>query len=70
MDPKILERAFEQYQEVKGVVMAHLYGTPDQIDEVYAVCEKHIAIIIEDAAESLGANNKGKQTGPSDTIMQ
>lgn len=63
MDPKALEKAFEIYPEVKLVVIAHLYGTPGKIDELKAVCEKHGAIIIEDAAESLGATYKGVQTG-------
>ena len=63
MDPIALEKAFEIYPEVKLVVMAHLYGTPGKIDELKAVCDKHGAIIIEDAAESLGATYKGVQTG-------
>ena len=63
MDPVALEKAFELYPEVRGVVMAHLYGTPGKIDELQAVCERHGAMIIEDAAESLGASYKGQQTG-------
>ena len=63
MDPKALEKAFEIYPEVKAVVVAHLYGTPGKIDEIKAICDKHGATIIEDAAESLGATYKGKQTG-------
>ena len=63
MDPEALEKAFKIYPEVKLVVMAHLYGTPSKIDELKAICDKHGAIIIEDAAESLGASYKGVQTG-------
>ena len=63
MDPVALEKAFNIYPEVKIVVMAHLYGTPGKIDELKAVCDKYDAIIIEDAAESLGATYKGVQTG-------
>ena len=63
MDPKALEKAFELYPEVKVVVIAHLYGTPGKIDELKKICDKHNAVIIEDAAESLGATYKGKQTG-------
>ncbi len=63
MDPIALEKAFEIYPEVKVVVVAHLYGTPGKIDEIKAICDKHGAIIIEDAAESLGATYKGKETG-------
>lgn len=63
MDPIALEKAFELYPEVKVVVIAHLYGTPGKVDELKAICEKHNAVIIEDAAESLGATYKGVQTG-------
>lgn len=63
MDPVALEKAFDLYPEVRVVVVAHLYGTPGKIDELRAVCEHHGAILIEDAAESLGATYKGKQTG-------
>ena len=63
MDPIALERAFELYPDVKVVVMAHLYGTPAKMDKIKAVCDRHGAIIVEDAAESFGATYKGKQTG-------
>ena len=63
MDPKALEKAFDLYPDVKLVVIAHLYGTPGRIDEIKAICDKHGALIVEDAAESLGAIYKCKQTG-------
>ena len=63
MDPVALEKAFEIYPDVKVVVVAHLYGTPGKIDEIKSICDKHGAIIVEDAAESLGATCKGQQTG-------
>ena len=63
MDPAALERAFEVYPEVKVVVLVHLYGVPAKIDEIRSICEKYQAIVIEDAAESLGASYKGIQTG-------
>lgn len=63
MSPEALEKAFEKYPDVKVVVFAHLYGTPAKIDELKAICDKHGAVMVEDAAESLGATYKGKQTG-------
>lgn len=63
MDPKALEKAFELYPEVKVVVLAHLYGTPAKVGEIKEICKKHNAILIEDAAESLGATYRGIQTG-------
>lgn len=63
MDPVALEKAFEMYPDTKVVVVANLYGTPAKFDEICAICQKHGAVIVEDAAESLGATYKGKQTG-------
>lgn len=63
MDPVALERAFEKYPNVKVVIAVHLYGTPAKLDEIKSICEKHGAVLIEDAAESLGATYHGKQTG-------
>ena len=63
MDPVVLKKAFELYPDVKVVVTAHLYGTPGKVDEIRKVCDAYGAILIEDAAESLGATYKGKQTG-------
>ena len=63
MDPAALEKAFELYPEVKTVVLAHLYGTPGKIDQIRNICREHGAVIIEDAAESLGASYKEIQTG-------
>ena len=67
MSPEALEKAFELYPDVKLVVVAHLYGTPGKMEEIKAICDRHGALIVEDAAESLGAkyllNGKWVETG-------
>lgn len=63
MDPVALEKAFEKYPDAKVVVLAHLYGTPSKMDEILEVCERHNAILIEDAAEALSATYHGRQCG-------
>lgn len=63
MDAQALEKAFEMYPEVKIVVLAHLYGTPGNMDAIMDIIHKQNAILVEDAAESLGASYKGVQTG-------
>lgn len=63
MSPEALEKAFELYPEVRLIVVAHLYGTPGKIDEIRAIADAHGALIVEDAAESLGATYRGQQTG-------
>ena len=63
MDPRALERAFARYPECKCVIAANLYGTPAKLDELTEICAAHGAVLIEDAAESLGAAYKGRMTG-------
>ena len=58
MDPVALEKAFEIYPDVKLIVVAHLYGTPGKMEEIRSIAAKHGALIVEDAAESLGAKYK------------
>lgn len=56
MNPKALETAFQIYPEVRLVILAHLYGTPSvHMEEIRRIADRHHALIIEDAAESLGA---------------
>ena len=55
MCPDALQKAFELYPDVRLVVIAHLYGTPGRMEELKAICDRHGALIVEDAAESLGA---------------
>jgi dTDP-4-amino-4,6-dideoxygalactose transaminase len=68
MDPQALEAAFEKYDgktypKPKAVIVANLYGTPAKLDTLRAICDAHNTVLIEDAAESLGATYKGQQTG-------
>jgi dTDP-4-amino-4,6-dideoxygalactose transaminase len=58
MDPMALEKAFELYPDVHLIVVAHLYGTPGKMEEIKRIADAHGALIVEDAAESLGANYK------------
>uniref|UniRef100_UPI00261CDFF3 DegT/DnrJ/EryC1/StrS family aminotransferase n=1 Tax=uncultured Flavonifractor sp. TaxID=1193534 RepID=UPI00261CDFF3 len=58
MSPEALEKAFELYPDVKLIVVAHLYGTPGKMEEIKAIADRHGALIVEDAAESLGAKYK------------
>lgn len=63
MDPAALEKAFKKYPDAKAVIVVNLYGTPAKLDEIKEICDKYGAVLIEDAAESLAAIFKGKQTG-------
>lgn len=63
MDPKALELAFEKYPECKVVMLVHLYGTPAKMDEILEICQRHHAILIEDAAEAFSAEYKDVKCG-------
>ena len=63
MDPVALEKAFELYPDVKLVVCAELYGFPGNMTKIKEICEKYGALLIEDAAEAMGAYWDGKPCG-------
>lgn len=63
MDPAALEKAFRQYPQTRVVMLVHLYGTPAKMEEIAAICKRHNAILIEDAAEALGAEYNGQKCG-------
>ena len=67
MDPVSLEKAFELCPDVKLVVLAHLYGVPAKMDEIIRICKAHGALIVEDAAEALGATYRS-MTGDAGQI--
>jgi len=63
MDPAALEKAFAVYPDVKLVVCAELYGFSGDIRRIKEICEEHGALLIEDAAEAVGAAWKGRPCG-------
>ena len=67
MNPKALEKAVEMYPEVRILVLAQLNGVPADMEKILEICKKHNILIVEDAAEALGAycyiNGKKKMAG-------
>lgn len=63
ISPEYLEEALKKYDNVKAVMIVHLYGMSAKMDEIVALCKKYNVALIEDAAESLGTTYKGKHTG-------
>lgn len=63
MDPVALERAFELYGQPKAVVVVHLYGNPARLDEIAEICARYQVPLIEDAAEALGSEYRGRKCG-------
>lgn len=67
MDPGLLEEAIAgsiaNKRTPKAVIVVHLYGQCANLGAIQEVCTKHGLILIEDAAESLGAMCGNVQTG-------
>lgn len=61
LDPKAVGRLITR--KTKAIVPVHVYGYPADMDEINEIAKKHSIPVVEDAAESLGAEYKGKQTG-------
>lgn len=66
-DPNLVEDTFKRYKP-KAFILTHLYGQMAKIDEIYSLCKRYGVLLIEDAAESLGATFDGKQSGTFGTI--
>ena len=67
MSPKVLRKAFEKHDDEgikpKAVIAVNLYGQSSKIDEIKQICEEYNVTLIEDAAESLGAEYNGQKSG-------
>ena len=63
MDPDLLEEAFEKYPQAKAVIVVNIYGLAADLDRIADICNRYGAVLIEDAAESLGTKYKGRHTG-------
>ncbi|MFS7393329.1 DegT/DnrJ/EryC1/StrS family aminotransferase [Carnobacterium maltaromaticum] len=67
MSPFALERALSDAKKMgklpKAIIVVNLYGQSAQMDELLEIANSYNVPIIEDAAESLGAEYKGKKSG-------
>lgn len=68
MDPVLLEQAINDRmaktgKKPKAIIPVHLYGMPAKMDEICAVADKYGIPVLEDAAEALGSEYKGRKCG-------
>lgn len=68
MCPIALEKAIIDRKKVTGkypkaIIPVHLYGMPAKMDEINAIAQKYNIPVLEDAAEALGSQYKGKLCG-------
>ncbi len=68
MSPEALEAAIIDRKKVTGhypkaIIPVHLYGMPAKMDEIRDIANRYNIPILEDAAEALGSEYKGKRCG-------
>jgi len=65
IDPQKVREVVESKSQsrVKAILPVHLYGQPADMDPILKVAEKHGLKVIEDCAQSLGAEYKGRKVG-------
>ncbi len=61
IDPKLLEVAITK--KTKAIIPVHLYGQAAEMDAIMAIAQKHKLYVIEDCAQAIGAEYKGKKVG-------
>src|SRR5437870_8954551 len=61
MDPSAVEAAVTE--RTRGIVAVDMFGYPCELDELRAIADRHGLVLIEDAAEALGAEYKGRPVG-------
>lgn len=68
MDPELLEEAIvhrikETGKRPKAIILVHLYGMPAKVEDIMAIARRYEIPVIEDAAEALGSEVRGKKLG-------
>ena len=68
MDPELLEEAIKDRLKKTGrlpkaIIPVHLYGMPGKLDEILEVANRYEIPVLEDSAEALGSEYKGRKCG-------
>lgn len=66
IDPALIEAAITP--RTRAIIPVSLYGQPADMDEINAIASKHGLPVIEDAAQSFGAEYKGRKSCNLSTI--
>lgn len=63
IDPDLLKEALESRDDIKAVIVVHLYGQCAEMAPILELCKRYDVPLIEDAAEALGASYQGRPAG-------
>lgn len=61
IDPKLIEEKITS--KTRAIIPVHLYGQLADIEEIAVIAQKHKLVVIEDAAQAIGAEHNGKRAG-------
>jgi len=61
LDPSKIEDAITE--RTKAIIPVHIYGFPADMDQIMMIARKYNLAVIEDAAEAIGTEYKGKKAG-------
>jgi len=67
IDPAKIETAITT--KTKIILPVHIFGWPCDMDEINSIAKKHNLKVIEDAAQAIGCEYKGKKIGATDNIV-
>ena len=63
LEEAIIDRIAQTGKKPKAIIPVHLYGMPAKMDEIMAIANKYGIPVLEDAAEALGSEYKGRKCG-------
>jgi dTDP-4-amino-4,6-dideoxygalactose transaminase len=63
MDPAKLAEALERHRGVRAIMPVHLFGACAEMDPILELAERHGVPVIEDAAQAIGAEDRGRRAG-------
>lgn len=66
IDPALIEAAITP--RTKAIIPVHLYGQMAEMDAIMAIATRHHLAVIEDAAQAIGAEYKGRRAGSIGTM--
>jgi dTDP-4-amino-4,6-dideoxygalactose transaminase len=61
ISPELLEAHLTE--KTGAILLTHLYGQPAHIERIVRLAEKHKILVVEDAAQALGASYQGRKVG-------